>query len=55
VQSVEGGDMTPGDWEASTSTFGANDQGLGDPMYLDLVQWEDLFSGISSSSSSSFF
>jgi hypothetical protein len=55
VKSAEGGDLASGEWEVSASSFGAGDQGLGDPMYLDLVQWDDLFSGISSSSSSSFF
>jgi hypothetical protein len=29
--------------------------GEGNLVYLDLVQWDDLFSGTSSSSSSSFF
>jgi hypothetical protein len=55
VKGVAEGDTVNEDWETSANTFSTTDQGLGDPMFLDLVQWDDLFSGISSSSSSSFF
>jgi hypothetical protein len=55
VKGISGDGLAQEDWETSANTFCATDQDLGDPMYLDLVQWDDLFSGISSSSSSAFF
>ena len=57
VKSVGGEEDGGRSWEASV---GATGDGFGmsevnaDGMYLDLVQWDDLFSGISSSNSSSF-
>jgi hypothetical protein len=55
VKGISGDGLAQEDWAASANTFCPNDQSVGDPMYLDLVQWDDLFSGISLSSSSSLF